>query len=227
MAPDDDSGDPKIRDLLGTSSLEQVVDEATRKELEKWFGLPSFAELEDRAPEPVDEEMQAVRERRDKAMAAVDPALVERLRFWAEVNPETLLEFEPTIDVHVDPGISQFDESMADRVAVIGEEREVEISDELREDLRECVPQALLRDLHRPETYFEKLLELVDPLADERVDASAVVAEAVRESHRLPPPPKSALAESRELIADVRRLRHRSWPELFDSLNLANRKVSA
>jgi hypothetical protein len=228
MAPDDDSGDPKIRDLLGGQALEQVVDDATRKELEKWFGLPSFTELEERGEPALDDpEMVEVRERRAKALAAVDPALLERLLFWSEVNPETLLAFEQTIDVRIDPGIASFDESMAERAAVIGERREVEISEDLQDDLRECVPQALLRDLHRPETEFDKVFELTDALAEERVDAAAEIARAVRESRTLPPAGNAALAESRELIAEVRRIRRQKWPELFASLELANRKVSA
>jgi len=222
----DDKGDPKVKDLLGDKSLEQVVDETTRKELERWFGLPSFTELEDRGvpAEELDPEMAAVREQREKAMAAVDPALLAAIKFRTEDNPETLLELELTLDVRVDPDIARFDMTMAERASVINEPREVEISDELRDDLKECVPQALLRDLHRPETFFEKQLEIVDVLAAERVDAAAEVAQAMRQT-RLQPPARSEWQEMRQLLAELRRERRRPWPELFASLPLPNRKV--
>ncbi|HTR52948.1 MAG TPA: hypothetical protein VMJ10_19675 [Kofleriaceae bacterium] len=215
-----------MKDLLGDKSLEQVVDEATRKQLESWFGLPSFTELVDRGvpPEELDPEMNAVRERRAKAIAAVDPALVADIKFRTEDNPETLLDLELTLDVVVDPDISRFDIGMAERAAVIAEPRQVEIPDQIYDDLKECVPQALLRDLHRPETYFDKQLEIVDVIAAERVDASAVVARAMREA-RLQPPVSSEWREARELLAELRRDRRRPWPELFAALPLPNRKV--
>jgi len=169
--------------------------------------------------------MLEVRERRAKAMAAVDPALLARIRFRTEENPETLLELELDLDVVVDPSIARFDMAMAERAAVIGEPREVEVSDEMRDDLKECVPQALLRDLHRPESYFEKMFEITDVLAEGRVDASAEVARAIRAPRAVPAAGKSALTESRELIAEIRRERRRPWPELFASMPLPNRKV--
>src|SRR2546423_4836982 len=139
MAPDDPD-DKTVKQLIG---------EATRAELEKWFGLPSFSELAEQGapPPPDDPEMIAVRERREQALAAVDPALVARILDRTEVRAETLLQLELTLDVRVDPDIALFDGSLAERAATIAEPREVEISEELRDDLKECVPQALLRDL--------------------------------------------------------------------------------
>jgi len=221
--PDDD--DPKVKDLLGDKSLDQVVDEATRKELERWFGAPSYIEVEERPPEePVDPEMAEVRERREQALAAVDPALLAAIRFRTEENPETLLGLELTLDVVVDPGIACFDAAAAERTSVLREPREFEIPDAIHDDLKECVPQALLRDLHRPETYFDKQLEITDALAEARVDAAAEVAKAMRET-RLQPPTRSEVQESRELLAELRRERRRPWPELFAALPLPNRKV--
>jgi len=224
MAPDDEPEDKKVKDL---------VEAATRAELERWFGLPSFTELAEQgkpaAPRPDDPEMIAVRERRDKALAAVDPALVERIRYRTEVVPETLLELELTLDVHVDPDIALFDQSMADRAATIGDPREVEISEELRDDLKECVPQALLRDLHRAEIDFDKTFEVVDVLAEQRVDIVAEVAMAMGTSWQLPPlasqPFTVAWAETRTLLAELRRERKQPWPALFAALPLPNRKV--
>lgn len=225
MAPDDD--EPRVKDLLGDTSLEEIVDEATRRELEKWFGLPSFTQLaEDNRPPPEadDPEMVAARERRDKALAEVDPALLERIRFRTEINPETLLELDFVLDVHVDPTIARFDMAMAERLAQIAEPREVEISEELRDDMKERAPQALLRDLHRPELDFEKTFEVVDMAAEQRLDIVAEVDAAMKASWKLPPLTRP-VAEAHALVDELRRERHRPWPELFKSLPLVNRKI--
>ena len=218
MAPEDE--DKRVKDL---------ITEATRADLERWFGLPSFTELAEqgKAVEPAadDPEMVRVREQREKALAAVDPAFVASIVQRVETNPETLLELELTLDVHVDPDIALFDQAMADRAATIADPREVEISEELRDDLRECVPQALLRDLHRPETDFEKTFEVVDMAAEQRMDIVAEVDTAMRTSWQLPPLGRSPFVETRELLAEVRRERRRPWPEVWASLPLANRKV--
>src|SRR5688500_14300767 len=102
MATDDDN-DPKVKQLL---------DPATEADLARWFGLPSFQQLAEAPPkEPVvvDPEMQAVVERRDKALAAVDPALVDRIRVRTEERPETLVKFAATIDVRVDERFGNID----------------------------------------------------------------------------------------------------------------------
>lgn len=232
MAPDDDPKqppEPRVKDLLGERTLEDVVDETTRRELERWFGMPSFEQLAEEgkpAGPPEDPEMIAVRERREKALAAVDPALLERIHVRTEVEPEKLLRFEANLEVHVDPDVALFDAAMVERVAQIADPREVEISDDLRDDLKECVPQALLRDLHRPETDFEKTFEIVDIAAEQRFDIVAEVEQAMKTSWTLPPLGKPPFTETRELLAEVRRDRKRPWPELFASLRLANRKVS-
>jgi hypothetical protein len=218
MAPDDDPDDKKVKDL---------ITEGTRADLERWFGLPSFTELaEGGTPAPEDPEMVAVRERRDQALAAVDPALVERIRQRTEVQPETLLELELTLEVRIDPGVALFDPSMAERAATIAEPREVEIPEALRDDLKDCTPQALLRDLHRPELDFDKTFELVDVAAEQRMDIVAEVASAMRTSWKLPALGRSPFREYRELFDELRRERAQPWPELFASLPLANRKVT-
>src|SRR3954469_1558056 len=144
MPADDD--DKRVKDLLGAAEI---------ADLERWFGLPSFEQLADEGKQAlvpeIDPEVLEVRKRRDAAMAAVDPALLSRILYRVEEHPETLLDFRAVIDVHV-KDVALFDETMVDKGFSIAEPREVEISDELRDDLKECTPQALLRDLHRAET---------------------------------------------------------------------------
>jgi hypothetical protein len=213
----DDSDAPKVKELL---------DPATEADLLRWFSLPSFQQLAER-PKPkqvVDEEMQAVIARRDKALAAVDPAFVARLRARTEDQTASLIKFEAKIDVHVDDDFGLLDEVMIDRAYSIAEPREFEIADELRDDLTECTPQALLRDLHRAELYFDKSFEIVDVAADQRFDIVAEVATAMATSWKLPRLERSPVLESAELVAGARAQRRRPWTELLPAL--PNRRVA-
>ena len=75
-----DDKDVRVKQLLdGKASLEDVVDAATQAELQKWFQLPSFQQVAEQAGAPVDAELEEVKQRRAKAMAAVDPALLDRI----------------------------------------------------------------------------------------------------------------------------------------------------
>jgi hypothetical protein len=214
MATDDD--DKKVKDVL---------DAVTLAELQKWFTLPTFDQVaEQQAPPPEDDaETRAARERRDNALAAVDPALLARIAFRVEANPETLLRFAATIDVHVDPEIALFDQKMADSVATFADPREVEISEELRDDLKDCTPQALLRDLHRAETEFDKSFEVIDAAAGQRMDIVAEVATAMRTSWKLPPLDDSPWVQSRRLLDAVRADCRRPWVDVLPQM--PNRRV--
>lgn len=214
MTEDDDK---KVKDL---------IDAATRAELEKWFGLPSFTEVAEGAAQPAapveDPDVVAVRERRERAIAAVDPAMLEAHRRRVE-PPDDLIKFKPVIDVHIDPEVALFDHGMVDRAASIAEPREVELSEQLLDDLKECTPQALLRDLHRPELDFEKTFEVVDMAAEQRLDVVAAVAEAMSTRWTLPPVEVSSWREGRAVLAELRASRHASWTS--DLARLPNRRV--
>lgn len=216
MSTDDD--DKRVKDILDAGELAS---------LERWFGLPSFEQLAEREKAgelELDPEIAEVRKRREAAMAAVDPALLARILYRVEEGPETLRSFEALIDVHVKEDVGLFDSSMVDKGFSIAEPREVEISDELRDDLKECTPQALLRDLHRPETFFDKTFEIVDAAAEQRVDIVAEVAAAMKTSWALPrldiAPWNDCIRELREARVD----RYRSWSHVL--ADLPNRRVS-
>ena len=218
MAPDDPD-DPKVKQLIADSSLTTMIDLATQRELEKWFGKPSFIELAERPPAKLtDPEMAEVIVRRDKALAAVDPELVEDIRVRTEERPETLLKFAATIDVVIDENMALFDHGMVDRAAAIAEPRDVEISDELIDALKECTPQALLRDLHRPELDFEKTFEVVDFAAEQRFDIVAEVNQAMATSWKLPILGQSPLVESAAIYAELRAERRRPWTSVLPLL---------
>jgi hypothetical protein len=214
MAPPND--DIKVKQLLdGGKSMADVVDLATQRELQKWFDLPSFEQVGTPQPIAEDPELVEVRERRAKACAAVDPALLESIHVRTEVTPETLL------DIHVDPSIVQFDIDAAERQVKQSEPREVEISEELRDDLKECTPQALLRDLHRPELMFEKQFEVIDIAAEQKLDIVAEVDAAMKMSLKLPPLGLSPFEEERRLLVQDRANRRAPWT----GIKLRNRRV--
>jgi hypothetical protein len=207
--PNDD--DIKVKQLLeGDKALSDVVDAATQAELQRWFQLPSFETIGEPPAPAEDPEVAEIRERRAKACAAVDPALLDLIGARRD-KTETLIKNAFHVDIHIDPSIAQFDQAMADRQAQIGEPREIEISDELKDDLRDCTPQALLRDLHRPETGFDKTFEIIDVAAEQKLDIVAEVDAAMKMNLRLPPLGASPMAEQRRLMEMDRVTRRLPW----------------
>ena len=217
MATDDEL---KVKQLLEPSS--EVPEEA----LARWFSLPSFQQLAEQPPAPppvVDEEMAAVREQRARALAAIDPALVASIRERTEERSATLIKFEAKIDVHVDEQFGAVDEGMVARAHSIAEPREVEISDQMRDDLNECTPQALLRDLHRAVFDFDKQFELVDVSAEQRLDIVAEVKSAMATRWTLPDLGPSPFRQSRAVVEELRAHLRRPWTEGLATL--PNRSV--
>ncbi|HEY5924708.1 MAG TPA: hypothetical protein VIV11_23675 [Kofleriaceae bacterium] len=219
MAPEDDD-DPKVKQLL-----DSTTGTATDADLARWFSLPSFQQIaEQPSAEPVvDEEMQAVIERRERALASVDPRFVAALYERNEDRPVTLLKFKPSIDVHVDEQFGMLDEAMIERAASIAEPREIEISDELRDDMNECTPQALLRDLHRAELDFDKQFEIVDFAAEQRFDIVAEVKTAMATSWKLPELGPSPFSASAAVLDGVRAQRRQRWTDVLPEMR--NRRV--
>lgn len=223
MAPPPDP--PDDAPAAPERTVKQLLDAATAAELERWFGLPSFQELAEKGepPPPADPEIEAVREQRAKAIAAVDPALVEAHRHRVE-SGEGLIRFQAVIDVRVDPTVARIDYDHIDKKHTIAEPREVEIPEPLRDDLAEVTPQAILRDLHRPEMYFDKVFEVVDMAAEQRFDIVAAVDDAMRTSWKLPPFTDSIAAEGRAIAAELREERMRSIAHLLP--HIPNRRVT-
>lgn len=212
--PDGPGVDQKVKDF---------IDAATRAELERWFGLPSFEQAAEAPPAEEDPDLVAVRERRAAAIAAVDPALVEAHRLRTEPD-ESLFLFKPNVALVIEKPCAFFDEGMLDRQITIADPREIEISEELREDLKECTPQALLRDLHRPELDFEKTFEIVDMAAEQRLDIVAEVDLAMKTSWKLPKLDASPFVEARLLMEQLREQRKQPLNEILAAL--PNRRVS-
>ena len=217
MAPDND--DRKAKDIL-----EGELDPATHAELQRWFGLPSYQELEDKGIVPEDPDVRAVRERREKAIAAVDPVMLEELRKRAAPREDILQFFTKAVELRVDPSIARVDMAMIERRSAVAEPREVEISEQLRDDLQDCTPQALLRDLHRPEIDFDKTFEIVDMAADQRMDIVAEVAAAMATNWKLPPLTGSPFGEARQMMLEMRKEQRQPWAPLLSAQPLPNRR---
>ena len=191
----------------GSAGLAEVIDAKTRAELERWFSLPSFTEVVERPKPKLDDDpdVAAILESRKNALAAVDPDLLARIWARNEYHIAVLPPPKP-FALYIDPTIARLDHRMIDQAATIAEPRQVEIPPQLEDDLKDCAPQALLRDLHRPEEDYQKAFEWKDPLGELRVDARELVAAAMRVSPKLTPE-GSPLNEARSLIAGLRALR--------------------
>jgi hypothetical protein len=219
MATDDD----KEADKRAKDALAGELDAKTQADLARWFGLPSFDQLAEQGittPEQ-DIEITLRQERQQKALEAVDPRLLESHRRRTE-PPDDLIKFKPTIDVLVDPSIALFDVSMVE--AATAEPREREITEELKDDLKDCTPQALLRDLHRPELDFEKTFEIVDMAAEQRMDIVAEVNAAMATNWKLPPPMGNPWLEAREVLQQFKRGIKSSWSGMLNEQPLPNRR---
>lgn len=236
MAPDDDdkpsrpSLDPKVKELLERDqgkSLEQIVDEKTAAELQRWFGMPSFEQLEEegKAPPLTSPEEAAEIEKRAETLAAVSDWMLAALDYRHHHAWDVIM-FKPMIDVRIDPEMPMFNDSGLARLRVNGEVREVERPSDIEEELKDQTPQALLRDLHRSEETFDKQFEIRDEVAEQAVDATVEVRAAMATSWKLPnlgDPPGVAL---RKIFAQVRADLHVPWANIPTTVELPNRRVT-
>ena len=202
--PDNDDNDKKVKDLL---------DAATQADLARWFGLPSFEQLAEQgvvpdAPPSEDPEFAERRKRQEEALAAVDPA-------WLDAFDRRIAAFRdviqplPPLKLRIDPAIARFDHAMVDQHSTVAEPREVERPGDLSDALAERTPQALLRDLHRPELDFYKVFEQVDVIADYRIDLAATITEVM--TRREPPARAPPFQDCRALLLELRAERHAPW----------------
>ncbi|MBC7978209.1 MAG: hypothetical protein H7138_24760 [Myxococcales bacterium] len=213
MARNEDNGDNddrKVKDLL---------DPATRAELERWFSVPSFEQLADRGvrPQPPREEdvpeVAALLKARANALASVDPALlgdhIRRMDLAAG-----MIKPLPPLELRADPTIASVNFDLIDRQRTIAEPRAYERSSDIEDDLRDCTPQALLRDLHRSELAFDKTFELVDPAADQRLDGIAVAHEMMATDWRAPAFATFATELGRTAFDELRAVRRQPWAQI-------------
>lgn len=198
--------------------VKELVESASRADLERWFGLPSYEALAEQGvhPEPPPEDPRSAerRKRQDTALAAVDPALLEAHRRRTDKLAQTMKPV-PEVALHVDLSIVQLDTAMIAQRGAIAEPREVvrppDIDDAVRDD---CTPQALLRDLHRPELYFSRELQRVDLMESYRLDVAANIDEVMATSSKLPPRGTPLFDEGYALLQELRAERNQPWTDI-------------
>jgi hypothetical protein len=217
---DDDDTDVRVKELVAAAAAGDAgIDPNTAADLARWFTLPSYQQLEESATKPKpaapeDPEVVARREAIAKATAAVDPVFCDAL-YERYAHVRDLITYEPADLRMIDPSISAIDPVLMSR-GQLGEPREVEIPHGLHDDLRECTPQAVLRDLHRPEVEFPLHLE-VDPsiAAAMPIDATRVVREALQTrvgGGAVAGP--SAVERVRTALEPIARAKREPWAEL-------------
>ena len=218
---DDDPNDKRAKDVLASE-----LDAQTQADLQRWFGLPSFDKVAEQGgtTEEQDIELMLRQERQQKAIDAVDPALLEAHRRRTE-PADNLLPFKATIELVIDPSIAKLDTTMI--AAAVAEPRQRERPEELEDDLKDCTPQALLRDLHRPEIDFDKTFEIVDMAAEQRFDVVAEVAAAMATSWKLELGGLTGIGpwnEAREVLQGFKRGIRSPWQTMFSEQPLPNRR---
>lgn len=201
--------EPRAKDLIGRSreELEEQLDPRTLAELASWFVRPSRVEVEEAIEsrgrfarndqlDPIAalgmsmgvldiEESTAQKEAREAAMAAVEPRMVDLLERH-ERTPERLVKPRPDVKFHVDDtvvprwirSLLETDEDGGPRVA---EARVLQRSPDIDALLdNDNAPQAVLRDLHRPEETFDRRLEPAFPPPPPEEDMTFAIRDALR-----------------------------------------------
>jgi hypothetical protein len=199
--PDDRREEPRVRDLVASDDPDEL-DPALIARLAAWFGEP----VPDPEPPPDDPERREMLAARERALAAVQPEMVESLVGRGE-HYAALLEV-PTLPSPVAAEITRFDLARWGLRLAFGE-REREIPEEVADALRERTPQALLRDLHRPVRHFGHVqLDEVDlgvDLAGAR--ARALVVETITALHAIrldeEPNPRRFMREDRARLRSI------------------------
>lgn len=232
---DDEPKDPKVKALVErdpSQPLEQFVDAATAAQLERWFGLPSFVQVAEGEVELVQTEdpgVAAVRERRMQLVHEIDPELLAAIE--KRTTPrEDLIKFAATIEP-IDTTIALIDSSFTESRGSISEERLYDQPEDIEEALRrQNTPQALLRDLHRLESNFDRSaddeftnFEDEAPPEPLLVDIAATIDEAM--TMRFSPEP-FVPPEITSLLDVTRGEIRRSWVEIANSGTLYNRRVT-
>lgn len=220
--------DPKVKELLERDqgkSLKEIVDEKTAAELQRWFGLPSFTELEEKGqPPPLSPEEEADQAKRAETLAAVADWMMSGLDYRHH-HAWDLIQFKALIDVRVKADLPLFQEARLQRIQASTEVREVERPYDIEDELKDQTPQALLRDLHRPVLSFEKQYEVPEEPPILVVDPVVEVRLAMSTSWKLPdlgPPAGIAL---RKLLAEARQDILAPWADLPSKVEMPNRRV--
>jgi len=187
--------------------LPDEIDPVLVERLMAWFGDgPPIGEETSRE----DPEMAEMRRVRERACAAAEPWLLERIEnhLLRADDPLTLPPPPPSM---IDLSLPKFDLARWG-LRSVGEMREVEPPDELYDALRCCTPQALLRDLHRPVFHFRLQMVPVPVAGILSNDAHDQVRQLMRDSYSAGAQPTSSSIAAQEL-ADLKHLLSQPWED--------------
>ena len=216
--------DLRAKDVLTRSpaeleELERNLDPAVRAELESWFARPSAMVVEEQAEaeqsaalllgfgDGMDEQLAAEAAERKKrvaaAAAAIFPWMYDLLERHQRYDVRPIVPPTPVLD----PSILAVRVPNEEEMATIGEPREYGLDREIEAALADAAPQAVLRDLYRPETEFTIQLTAPDDESEQPTDGHREVLAALDwrpepvERLELAASARAAHAEFREITA--------------------------
>lgn len=149
------TSDHRASDVIAGRVPEEELDPATIAQLAAWFGAPLPAQ--EAGPRPgfgEDPEIREVRERRQRAAALVDPEFLARFES-KPAEAQALIRLPESLRLSIEERPLAKLDMDAWNLALSPEIREHERPDDISDALQERTPQALLRDLHRPEMYWQ------------------------------------------------------------------------
>ena len=162
-SPSDTSSDvpepePRVKALVRGEVREDELDPVTIAQLAAWFGAPASGVVVPQTADAADEDDSLWRERRERERhveASVDHKLMAKLHAWIEKS-DGLTHLPPPMTLGIEREMSRLDMSVwrVRSVETVERERPEDIAD----GLKEPVPQAVLRDLHRPVMNWRYLL---------------------------------------------------------------------
>ena len=221
MTPDDRDDEPRAIDVVrraaASGSDDEALDPATIAQLAAWFAPAPAAPPPPRRVDEDDAERRAYLEKLERACAAVEPAFLA----WIgkiEHAGDGLRQVPPPLAA-VDATLSAFDVSAWRLPGMDGEARTFPVPEDVEAAVHNSVPQAVLRDLHRPISHFALYLEVSEA---DREDAAARDAlrsqRAARDVMRTPyairgfePPAEAQVAAAR---ADLVSILHGPWEKV-------------
>jgi hypothetical protein len=168
---------------------------------------------------PEEEERRLIAERRDRALAAASPALIRHIERHDRSSERPTRSQEAAARAHAGtlPSRPPIGVDWASiQLREIGEVRELELSDELRDALEHRTPQAFLRDLHRPVQYFGDVQLRSKPLPTAGAALERVRAQ-VREAMARPAGEVGRVERASQLAKDgyqeLREIMARPWED--------------
>jgi hypothetical protein len=221
VGAEDEAPTGRLADLRAVDAINRPaeVEAALRPDeiaqLEAWFGRPSMTELVEtgearldmwgRLIDPEAERKRA--EARERAAEAIEPAMIALIERHVPAG-DRLIQFHASLEVHIDPASFERPLITLNRPDIL----EVERPEDLVDAMREATPQALLRDLHRPEEEFSIQYERSEPVESD-ADPFAEARRAIAAGYKYAPEMRS-MSQARDALRPLREAKASVWSEI-------------